>query len=226
MTQADVSAKSGVGRNKISELENENLSRLTLPETERCFGALGATLRVTVDWGGAALDRLIDEGHARLVGAMSELLRQLGWAVEFEVTFARFGERGAIDILAWHARTGTLLIVEIKTELGSLERLLRPLNMKVRLAPVIALQQFGWRGVTSTKLLVLPDDRNARRTVARHAAVLDHAFPSRTRQVRRWLAEPSGQLDGLMFLTSAQLVGAMRNPSTVHRVRHPQKSDP
>lgn len=218
-TQRDVCLASGVGRNKISELENGDLSRLTVAELERCFESMDATLVVRADWNGAAVDRLLDDGHAALSGAMAEELRRLGWHVEVEVTFSRFGDRGSIDLLAWHASTQTLLVVEIKTELASVEGLLRPLNLKQRLAPDIAREQFGWDSLAVGKLVVFPEDRTARRVVARHASLLQAALPARTREARRWLAAPSGRLAGLMFLTSSQTVGTKRNPSAVRRVR-------
>jgi hypothetical protein len=211
-----------VQRNKISELEGFDFSRVTVRELDRCFSAMDATIRFWADWHGAALDRLIDEGHARLVGAVADLLRDLGWQVEFEVSFARLGDRGSIDVLAWHEPTRTLLVIEVKTEVGSLDGLLRPLDIKVRVASAEAIERFGWQAVTVARLVVLPEDSSARRAVLRHSAVLGSALPSRTREVRKWLAAPAGSLSGLMFLSFSQLVGAKRNPSAIGRVRTPR----
>jgi hypothetical protein len=202
------------------------LSRLTVPDIDRCFVAMDATLRFWAEWNGAALDRLLDEGHATLVGAMGSLLQRLGWKVEFEVTFARFGDRGSIDLLAWHEASRTLLVIEVKTELASLEGLLWPLDSKVRLASVIALERFGWQPLYVARLVVMPEDRTVRRAVSRHGAILDAALPSRNREVRRWLANATAPLAGLMFLTASQLVGPKRNPSAIQRVRKPRASVP
>lgn len=218
-TQREVSAEARVERNKISEMENGDMSRMRVPELERCFSTLGARLSFLADWNGTALDRLLDAVHAALVGSMVAELRRFGWLVEVEVTFARFSERGSIDILAWHAGSRTLLVVEIKSELSSIEGLLRPLDTKVRLAAVVAAERFGWQPVTVARLVVLPEDRTARRAVSRHASVLDVALPARNRQVRRWLAAPTGDLAALMFLTTSELVGTTRNPSAICRVR-------
>ncbi|HEY4190087.1 MAG TPA: hypothetical protein VGM28_06685, partial [Candidatus Limnocylindrales bacterium] len=54
-----------------------------------------------------------------------------------------YGERGSIDILAWHAATRTLLIVEVKTEIASAEEMLRRHDAKVRLGPAIGRERFG-----------------------------------------------------------------------------------
>lgn len=219
-TQADVSAASRVSRPKISQLENERIDRLYVGEVERSFGALGATVDVVIRWNGADLDRLLDESHALLVGLLVGELRRLAWQVSVEASFAVRGERGSIDILAWHAATGHLLVVEAKSELASLDGTLRPLDVKVRLAPSIAGERFGLQAPSGVgRVLVLPETSTARRTVARHSGVLSAALPMRSREVRRWLAQPSGALAGLWFLSSAQLVNAMKNPSAVRRVR-------
>ncbi len=181
LTQRELSKSAGVSRNKISELEQFDLSRLTVLELDRCFAAMDASLRFWADWNGAALDRLLDEGHAALVGAIGSVLRKLGWNVEFEVTFARLGDRGSIDLLAWHEASRTLLVIEVKTELASVEGLLRPLDVKVRLAAVIALERFGWQALYVGRLVVMPEDRTSRRTVTRHRAILDAAMPAKPR---------------------------------------------
>ena len=167
-TQAEVSKVSGVGRNKISELENGNLTRVTISELDRSFAALGAAVRIWVDWRGAAIDRLIDEGHAAMTAAVGRLLRRHGWIAEFEVTFARPTERGSIDVLAWHGSSRALLVVEVKTELGSIEGTLRPLDAKVRLAPAVADERFCWRA-QSTGQATGTTGRSRRSTVGGQA---------------------------------------------------------
>jgi hypothetical protein len=215
-----------VARNKISQFENGDLRGLTVPEIDRCFGSMGARLWLKVDWHGAELDRLLDEGHATLVAEMVRLLRDAGWRVEVEVSFSDYGDRGSIDLLAWHAPSRTVLVVEIKTEVASVEGLLRPLDVKGRLAARIARERFGWQAQTVSRLLVLPDERTQRRRVEKHATVFTNAFPTRTRQVKRWLRDPAGDLAGLLFLPIAQLVGTARNPSSVRRVRSANRAAP
>ena len=45
---------------------------------------------------------------------MVRLLVAAGWEVVPEATFNEFGERGSIDILAFHPKHGALLVVEVK----------------------------------------------------------------------------------------------------------------
>ena len=112
-----------MSRTTISDIETAKLDRVSLTDLERSVLSLGARLDISII-GGPSLDRLIDEGHARLGALVAAELKKFGWIVEFEVTFSRMGERGSIDLLAWHAATRALLVVEIKTELVSLEGLL------------------------------------------------------------------------------------------------------
>jgi transcriptional regulator with XRE-family HTH domain len=221
LRQQDVTHRSGVRREKVSRIERGRWDTLTLADIERSFEALGARLHIRVEWQGAELDRLLDEGHARLAGRTVELLKLCEWQVVAEVTFSHFGERGSIDLLAWHPQTRILLVVEIKTELGAVEGLLRPLDVKVRQAPRVARERLGWRPVAVSRLVVLPDDRTARRRVERHEAVLRAALPLRSREVHCWLREPNGTVGGILFLTDERGGHTKPNPSAVRRVRRP-----
>jgi hypothetical protein len=75
-------------------------------------------------------------------------------------------------LLAWHARTRTLLVIELKSELTSVEETLRRHDVKMRLASRIALERFRWQAAIVGRLLVLPDERTARRRVAADFGVL------------------------------------------------------
>ncbi len=221
LRQSDVAASAGVGRWKVVELEAGSIDGLKVGEVRALFEALGATLQLTAFRRGADLDRLLDEVHASLSGAVVTALERLGWTVHLEVSFSVAGERGSIDILAWHQLEGSLLVVEIKSELPGIDRLLRPLDAKVRLAPAIARDRFGWKPVTVSRVVVLPEDSTARRQVGRHARLLDTSLPARSREVRRWLRRPTGTLAGIWFLSIDSSGVATRNPSAIHRVKRP-----
>jgi hypothetical protein len=227
LRQSDVALKAGLGRWKVVKLEAGEIDDLTLGEVERCLAALGARLKVSADWRGAALDRLLDEAHAQLVAAVLAVLEQFGWQARVEVTFSEYGERGSIDILAWHAVARVLLVVEIKSEMGGIDPLLRPLGVKVRLAPKIAAREFGWRTPgPASRIVVLPDEVTARRAVARHAGVVNNVLPARSREIRRWLRQPSGQMAGIWFLSNVGSANTMRNPSSIRRVRRSSPGSP
>ena len=158
-------------------------------------------------WRGGELDRVLDQRHADLVGLTVVLLRGYGWLTELEVTYAQFGERGSIDVLGWQSQARSLLVVETKSDIVSVEATLRKLDEKVRLAGTIGSERLAWpQGggpLTISRLIVLPGTRTEHRRVARYAALFDQACPTRGSAVRRWLRDPVGTMAGLLFVTDA-----------------------
>ncbi len=172
-----------------------------------------------LSWNGEALDRLLDADHALLVDEMAGRLRRRGWHVAVEVSFNVFGERGSIDILAYHEATRTVLVVEVKSVVPDLQATIASLDRKARLALRIAANQ-GWPATATGRLLVLPANRTARRRVALHGETFRAAYPVRSLEVRHWLADPrrSG-FAGLLFVSCA------RQASARHRVARPGAGD-
>jgi hypothetical protein len=137
--------------------------------------------------------------------------------------FSIYGERGTIDILAWHAATGTLLVIELKTELVDVQELIGMIDRKRRLAAQIALDR-GWRARTVATWVVISQDRTNRRRVSAHRTVLRAAFPQDGHRVRAWLRAPAGPANALSLCsaTAATEGGrpACRQPKRV-RCRSP-----
>jgi transcriptional regulator with XRE-family HTH domain len=217
--QADIALVSRCSTTTVSRVELGDWESLAFGRIVAIADALGARLDVTPHWQGAGLDRLLDEGHARLVGLVSNVIDEWGWVTRVEVTYSEFGERGSIDLLAWHAATATLVLFEIKSELGSVEGLLRPLNAKARLASRIAREQFGWRAARVAVVVVFPERVAVRRQVARHQDVLGRELPATSREIRSWLRQPVGAVRGMWFLSHLHGAGVRSNPSAVRRVR-------
>jgi transcriptional regulator with XRE-family HTH domain len=222
LRQSDVADAAGIGRSRVVKLEAAEIDRLRFEDLRRSFEALGARLDLVVSYRGAEVERLLDELHARLLGAVVRILHAAGWDARIEVSYSLRGERGSIDVLAWHSTERALLVVEVKSELPGVDPLLRPLDAKVRLAPAIARDQFGWWPATVSRIVVLPEDRTCRRQVERHASVMNAALPARSRDVRTWLRRPSGVLAGLWFLTIDPPRVTTRNPSAIRRVKRPR----
>jgi transcriptional regulator with XRE-family HTH domain len=217
LTQSQLAAATGLSRAAIGRLERGHVERATLLSVTRVAAALDASVSVRILWHGEGLDRLLDSAHAHITDAVLRLLRSEGWEVATEVTFNDYGDRGSIDILAFHAMTGSLLVIEIKSVVPDLQAMLGTLDRKVRVGSKIARER-GWQPETVSRLVVLPDDRTARRRVQEHASTFATALPSRTAAVRRWLRKPVGVLAGILFLTDAHQV------STRHRVRRATSS--
>ena len=211
---------------KIGKLEADLLESLRFEEVDRCLEALGAELDLRVNYRGAQVERLLDELHARLVARVVEVLRRYGWDARVEVTYSEWGERGSYDILAWHAAAEVIMVVEVKSEMATVEGTLRPLDVKVRLAPNVAAKRFGWRAGAVACVLVLPEDRTARRAVERHSGVLRSAMPATSRAVRSWLRAPERAIAGIWFVSAPNGRDWPRNPSSVQRVRRHAPRNP
>jgi transcriptional regulator with XRE-family HTH domain len=188
--QLDLAGQAGVSRAAISRVERGRADRLTVRALQAVAGALGARLDCRLLWNGEALDRLLDESHAALVEIVLRWLAGAGWDAAPEVSFSIRGERGSIDVLAFHPATATVLIVEVKSVVPDLQATLVTIDRKTRLASEIARGR-GWRPAGVGRLLVLREDRTARRRVAAHEATFAGAFPARGRAVRAWVRRPA-----------------------------------
>ena len=161
-TQDELGARARVSRAAIWRIERGQADRVAVHVLVRVAAALGARIDVRLLWQGEGLDRLLDAGHADLVERIIELLTASDWLTATEVSFNVRGERGSIDILAFHPPTGTLLVIEVKSVVPDMQAMLSGIDRKGRLAREIARSR-GWNVTTVTRLLILPDDRTARR---------------------------------------------------------------
>jgi transcriptional regulator with XRE-family HTH domain len=113
--QKDLAEAAGVSQSVVARIERGLGGRVTPETLSKVAQPIGARIDVLLRWQGEALDRLLDRAHAVLLELMARLLRAHGWDVRTEVSFSIRGERGSVDLLAWHAESATLLIVEIKS---------------------------------------------------------------------------------------------------------------
>jgi hypothetical protein len=134
--------------------------------------------------------------------ATAARLGRRGWEPIVEASFSIWGERGSIDILAWHAGSRTLLVIEVKSIIPDLQATLHDLDRKARLAPDIASRR-GWETLAVGRLLVVAESPTSRGRVRRSGGVLDVALPARGPAVRAWLREPRGPIAGTWFLSNA-----------------------
>src|SRR6266545_1687360 len=156
LRQADVAGVASLAQQTIWLIECGHAAAFSIDTVRRAFGAVGASYEGLVVWRGGGLDRLLDERHSALVGKTVARLSALGWQVVVEASYSIYGERGSIDILAGHARTRVVLVVEVKSELMSMEELGRKLDVKTRLARrQLCRERFGWAPIGVGRLLVL-----------------------------------------------------------------------
>lgn len=222
LRQIDVAEKAHVSQGTISLIERGHLGRLSVATIRLVFGAVDAGFQANVSWRGGALDRLLDERHAALVAATIEILRRLGWTIAVEVTYSIYGERGSIDILAVHPGLRIALVVEVKSELTSIEAMGRKLDEKERLVRTqLCMERFGWKPVVTGRIVVLPHSDAARRNVERNGSLLHALLPARGNDVRSWLRAPSGPLAGILFVADTNGCRAKGRPPGPKRVRRP-----
>jgi DNA-binding XRE family transcriptional regulator len=221
MTQSELAAEAGVAQQTVSLIERGHADDATLRTVNRVVASLGATLDLVLRWKGPELDRLADARHARIVTAVVVCLGA-DWQVLAEYSFNHYGDRGSVDVLAWQPAKRALLLVEVKSELDSLEAVLRSMDVKVRVVPPVIARERAWRAKWLGSILVLPDESSARRSVARMSPIFDVSLPSRTVAVRQWLRAPAGPLRGIWFLADTPTRRVVRNPGSTGRVCGPR----
>jgi hypothetical protein len=195
----------------VARVERGAADSVTIRLLDRIAQRLDARLDVRLLWQGEALDRLLDARHAALVEATIRILAAAAWLTAVEVSFNIRGERGAIDILAFHPPTRSVLVIEVKSVVPDIQAMLMTLDRKVRLARVVARER-GWDPATVSVLLVLAEDRTARRRIDAVAATVRSVLPDSNVASRRWINRPSGRIRGVWFLTGVS------QASTRHRV--------
>ena len=203
LRQGDLAAQAGVSRGAIARIEQGHADRVTVETLEKVARPLGAHITCRISWNGELLERLLDQDHAAIVEQVVRFLAAAGWLVATEVSFNIWGERGSIDVLALHPGTRILLIIEVKSVVPDVQATLTTLDRKERLAIEVGRTR-GWDAIGVAKLLVVRDDRSARRRIDQHAATFGNAFPDRIARIRAWLRtpDPAKPLRGLWFLSS------------------------
>ena len=224
LRQADVAALAGVRRDEVIALERGRCGGLEWHTIKAVAAAVGATLGAELRWQGADLDRLLNGGHAALHELLGRFFQGLpDWENVPEVSFSVYGERGVVDILAWHAASRSLLIIDLKTALGDPQSLVGTMDRRVRLGKRIAAER-GWRPLTVSAWIVFADSRTNRRHVKNHETLLRGRFPADGHAVRSWLARPAGTIMALSFWTDVGDGDTTRATARPRRVR-PTKAE-
>jgi transcriptional regulator with XRE-family HTH domain len=217
--QLDVSERAGASPGVVSLIERGHLELVSTKALRRVAGALEIRLDLNVRLPHGELERLVNAGHAALHEALAQHFDALpGWVHLPEVSFAVYGERGVIDILAFHEPTGALLVVELKTELVTLEDLLMTTDVRLRHAARIALER-GWRARSVSAWVVVAESDTNRRRARAHAAMLRSAFPADGRAMRAWLRHPDGAIRAISFWANFGSTTATQTATRQRRVR-------
>ena len=224
LRQADVAAAAGIPRGAVMRIEAGRLDDVSFGHVRRMARVFDARFEGLLRWRGADLDRLVNRGHALMHEAMFRWLREIGgWFALPEVSFARNGERGVIDIVAWHAASRTLLVIELKTRIVDINDLMATMDIRRRVSWQIA-EGHGWHPVAVGVWVVVAPGRSNARALAEHATVLRAKFSADGRSMRRWLAKPAGDIASLSFMPQLRAADLRRDPTTPRRVRRSSPS--
>lgn len=217
--QRDVARKAGVSDGVVSLIERGHLDRVSVPAFRRVAAALEIRAEVSITLPHGELERLLNAGHAAMHELVAAYLDTLpGWVHAPEVSFAIYGERGVIDILAFHQATGSLLVIELKTELVSLENLLSTMDVRMRHAAAIARDR-GWDARSVSAWVIFAESTTNHRRVNAHHSALRSAFPVDGRAMRGWLHNPTGAARALSFWSVRSVTTTNQTLAARRRVR-------
>jgi hypothetical protein len=184
----------------MSRWETGGLEGCSVADVERWATALGAHLAIELRVDGERPQA--DAQHAKIQNWLVGILRTCGWLAEPEIRFNVYGDRGRIDVLAYHPLQQVLLVVEIKTLLTDAQEVLGRLDVKRRVGPIVAKER-GWKVAAVVPMLLVKEGSTARRRLAAHAALFA-SFGLRARAAMAWLRQPRPPLPlGLLVLVSS-----------------------
>lgn len=192
---------------------------MTVTGVRRIAGILELHLGWDAGFRGPELARLRDADHSSTAEAVSRLLAARGWHVVPEASFNRYGDRGRIDLLAFHPATCIVLVIEIKTVIVDVQDLLGSLDVKVRVGAGVA-RTHGWEPADVAPALIVADSRTNRRRVAAHERLFAR-LDLRGAAALRWLRGPTPSAGGLLlFRTLPNRNTSDRRQAGRQRVRH------
>ncbi len=165
-----------------------------------------------------------DVMHARCSGYVDRRLRVAGLLTAREVEVVHARSHGWIDLLAFDPRSGTVVIVEIKTGLDDLGALERQISWYERSAFESA-HRLGWRPSRSVTWLLVLATAEVEAVIRSNRAIFDQAFPVRAPAAMDWLSD--GALAGPTGRVLALIDPASRRHDWLIRTRSDgRRSDP
>jgi len=223
LRQVDLAAMVGVSDALISRLERGHLDGVTVATIRLVARQLDVRVDLAARWRAGDLDRLLNAKHSELHELVARHLAQLpDWVAQPEVSFAVYGERGIIDILAWHPGRRALLVIELKTDIADVNELVGTVDRKGRLAVVVARER-GWLrpGEPPPNVsiwVIVAEGHTNRRRVQAHKAMLRAAFPADGRSVAGWLRDPRQPIRVLSFWPDSTGARLSRGRTPIRRV--------
>jgi transcriptional regulator with XRE-family HTH domain len=236
-TQSDVAVRAGTSAATVSRIEAGQFLRKPFATMLAIAAVLEIQLELLARWKAEGLDRLLDAAHAELVEALVARYRAADWEVAVEVSFAIGGERGSIDVLAFHPAARLVAVNEVKSVVPDAQATIHPHDRKARLGLAIAAER-GWRGSRVVRVLAIGESRTSRRRIERLTGVFGAAYPLQGRAILAWIDDPAAQIEiersngppdlrgapstllsGLFFLSPLHATKGATRVDSRHRVR-------
>ena len=221
--QAVVADRGAISQSAYSDIERGRLGTVPMGKLRRVAAVLEVRLSLEPRWRGADVDRVMSSRHAAMADAVVQRLARTGWEVRPEVSFNHYGERGVVDLVAWHAESRTVLLVELKTELVDPGDLLAVTDRRRRLAARIA-EPLGWAPRHVGQWVVVAESRTNRRRVAAVRSLIRAALPDEGHALASWLLRPAGTIAALSFLSNSSGAGESQRYAPRLRVRRARAS--
>jgi transcriptional regulator with XRE-family HTH domain len=216
-TQSELAARAGVSESTISRIEGGEAGRYRLRVVQRHGNALTLRVEIQVAGRGGDTDRPLDDEHAAIVEHVASLLARDGWLVDAEPSYNIYGERGRIDLLAFHPTSETVLVVEVKTEITDLQALFGSLDAKARIAPRLAAAR-GWDVDRVATLIAVADVKRNRRIIRSHPTLFGR-FERHGGRIRAWMHRLRQATLSLLLYVHPRSVDRKQWLATKRRVR-------
>lgn len=225
LRQTDLAVRARVSQPTISRIERGHPGSLSLDTIRRVAVALDIRVELLGRWRAGDLDRLLNARHSRFHEYVAEAFARglPGWRLVPEVSFSIYGERGVIDLLGWHPRSRSLLVIELKTDIADVNELVGTFDRKVRLGREVAVER-GWDPATISGWVIVAPGRTNRARIAAHGAMLRSAFPMDGRSIRAWLRRPTGRISALSIWRNSRAGTPKADLAPIRRVRPPRKA--
>lgn len=224
-TQAELGARVGLSDTTISRIERGHIRSLTLATIQEVAGELDVRIDLVARWRSGDLDRLLNRRHSTLHELVARWFGEVvpDWVLAPEVSYSIYGERGVIDIVAWHPGRRALLIIELKTDIVDVNELVASADRRRRLARTIVAER-GWDPTTVSVWVIVAPSRTNRRRVTAHEAMLRSAFPMDGRGIRAWLRHPNQAVAALSFWPDSPAGNVRPDLTPIRRVRRPRNA--
>ena len=197
LRQSDLARLSRVSQSTVSRIERGHVGSLSLDTLRAVSSALDVRLELLARWRAGDLDRLLNSAHSALHESVARSFRgRPMWVLRPELSFSIYGERGVIDLVAWHAGRRALCIIELKTAIADVNELIGVVDRKRRLGPKV-VADLGWQPATVSVWVIVSEGRTNRRRLQAHRAMLRAAFPADGRSIAGWLSCPDRPLAAL-----------------------------